>query len=251
MPVDPKSKPQDESRRRFLLNSGVALGGLMAGGVLAGIIGDTVKDKPKTTPPQKEANKGPYQQALMFFTQEAFQITEAAAERIFPKDDAGPGAKELGVAYYIDHQLAGQWGVNAREYMMGPFQPGEETQGYQARLKRNDLFLAGLGALRDYSMKKYNKSFQALESVEQDEVLKVFEKGGEVKVSGLASSATFFSLLRQLTLEGVYADPMYSGNADMQGWRMRSYPGAKMSYINDIEKDKFIKYDPVSLHSMM
>ena len=28
-------------------------------------------------------------------------------ERIFPESDAGPGAKELGCAYYLDGQLAG------------------------------------------------------------------------------------------------------------------------------------------------
>lgn len=43
----------------------------------------------------------------MFFIPEQFAITNAAVERIFPKDDNGPGAEELLVAYFIDHQLDG------------------------------------------------------------------------------------------------------------------------------------------------
>ena len=31
----------------------------------------------------------------MYFTPDQYRITEAAAERIFPKDENGPGAKEL------------------------------------------------------------------------------------------------------------------------------------------------------------
>ena len=59
----------------------------------------------------------------MYFTPEQYRTTEAAAERIFPKDKNGPGAKELLVAYYIDHQLAGGWGMGAKEYISGPFYP--------------------------------------------------------------------------------------------------------------------------------
>jgi len=47
-------------------------------------------------------NKG-----LMFFTNDReFQIIANATERIFPKDDLGPGAIDLGVPYFIDNQLA-------------------------------------------------------------------------------------------------------------------------------------------------
>ncbi|MBR8635912.1 gluconate 2-dehydrogenase subunit 3 family protein [Campylobacter jejuni] len=32
-----------------------------------------------------------------------------AVERIFPEDDLGPGAKKLGVAIFIDNELAGNY----------------------------------------------------------------------------------------------------------------------------------------------
>lgn len=70
-----------------------------------------------------------------------------ATERIFPEDDFGPGAIGLGVPYFIDNQLAGSYGVNAREYMQAPFDVGEPTQGYQTPLIRQEVFLSGIRKL--------------------------------------------------------------------------------------------------------
>ncbi|MFY4690767.1 gluconate 2-dehydrogenase subunit 3 family protein [Campylobacter jejuni] len=36
-------------------------------------------------------------------------ILSEAVERIFPKDDLGPGAKKLGVTIFIDNELAGNY----------------------------------------------------------------------------------------------------------------------------------------------
>ena len=47
---------------------------------------------------------------LRFFTADEALIVAAAASRIFPSDDSGPGAKEAGVVIYIDRQLAGPYG---------------------------------------------------------------------------------------------------------------------------------------------
>ncbi|WP_341869717.1 gluconate 2-dehydrogenase subunit 3 family protein [Paenibacillus protaetiae] len=84
---------------------------------------------------------------------------------------------------------------------------------------------------------------------EQDETLAAFE-ANKADLKGIPS-ATFFSLLRQLTLEGVYADPLYGGNKNMDGWRMRNYPGNQYGYIDIIEKDEFAKIEPISLHDHM
>ncbi|HZG14220.1 MAG TPA: gluconate 2-dehydrogenase subunit 3 family protein [Candidatus Bathyarchaeia archaeon] len=245
--ADNNSKqPKSTSRREFLKNSGLTLGGLVVGGVLGGaLIGKQKVEVEKVV--EKPVN---YNQALMYFNQEQYQITEAATERIFPKDELGPGAKELGVAFYIDHQLASPWGINAKDYMTGPFYKGEPTQGMQSSMKRVEIFTLGLQGLTDYSKSKYNKKFVELSETEQDEVLKVFEEGKEYKLSG-TTTKEFFTLLRSMTLEGAYADPMYGGNKDMQGWKMRNYPGTQMSYANIIEKDEFVKMEPKSLHDHM
>ena len=58
---------------------------------------------------------------LRFFTEEEALIVAAAASRIFPSDDSGPGAKEAGVVIYIDRQLAGPYGRDRYRYTQGPF----------------------------------------------------------------------------------------------------------------------------------
>src|SRR5699024_12352606 len=61
-----------------------------------------------------------------------------ATERIFPKDDLGPGAIELGVPYFIDKQLSGSWGTNAHAYMHDPFMRNQEVENYQKKDTRQD-----------------------------------------------------------------------------------------------------------------
>lgn len=260
------AKPQNVARRTFLKQSGVALGGVVVGGVVGGTlfrpepkvetkIETKVEEKVVEKVVEKEVEKVVpqpvyYHQALMFFSLEQFAITEAAAERIFPQDDLGPGAKELGAAFYIDHQLAGPWGNNSRDYMMGPFPKGEPTQGMQTRLRRKEIFAIGLQGLQDFSIQKYKKGFPDLPAAEQDEVLKIFEAGEEVQLEGTTTTA-FFSMLRTGTMEGIYSDPMYGGNKDMQGWKMKRYPGNQPSYAADIEKEGFIVMEPKSLHDHM
>lgn len=95
------------------------------------------------------------------------------------------------------------------------------------------------------SNKKFKSSFPELEEEQQNEVLMMFEND-EVELKNV-SSARFFSLLRQATLEGAYSDPLYGGNRNMDGWRMKEFPGAQSAYINEIEEEDFIKMDPVSL----
>lgn len=234
------------SRRRFLVNSGYALGGLVVGGALGTLI------KPKTTEettpgkPSGEQTATPknYNQALMFFTQEQFQIADSAMERIFPEDDTGPGAKSLGIAFFLDHQLAGEWGFNSRDYMSPPFYAGEKEQGYQGRLKRREIFEIGLRELENYSQQQYQLRFVKLTPEQQDEVLKAFE-GDTVKLTTISASS-FFKMLRSSTLEGAYSDPLYGGNANMGGWKMRNYPGNQMGYLDVIEKE-FTKIEPSSL----
>lgn len=71
--------------------------------------------------------------------QRDFNILSNATERIFPEDDLGPGAKGLDVPYFIDHQLAGQYGSNSKEYMHGPFAEGP-TQGVPKSLNTRRNF---------------------------------------------------------------------------------------------------------------
>lgn len=233
------------SRRTFIKNSGLTVGGVVLGGALGSLL---VKDEKNTTEKNvhSEATAFNANVALMYFTPDQYRITEAAAERIFPADENGPGAKELLVAYYIDHQLAGAWGMGSKEYTTGPFFQGEATQGYQGRQNRQQIFEIGLKGIQDQSLKTYDKSFIELSEEEQDAILSEFADGN-VELKGI-SSAHFFGVLRTATIEGAYADPLYGGNANMEGWKMKNFPGHQMSFVNIIEKE-FTKIEPMALNS--
>ncbi|WP_223595301.1 gluconate 2-dehydrogenase subunit 3 family protein [Neobacillus bataviensis] len=242
MTEEKKEKPDLLSRRKFIRNTGYTVGGLAVGGVLGSILplGTAKKNKEETAQN--------FNRALMYFTPEQYRIVEAATERIYPKDDHGPGAKELGVAFFIDHQLAGDWGFNSREYMQAPFFKGEKVQGFQGRLKRRDIFDIALRELNNHSQSVYKKDFVDLKGDEKDAILKDFEED-KVNITTISPSG-FFNMLRSSTLEGVYSDPLYGGNKNMDGWKMRNYPGSQMAYASVIEKD-FKKIKPQSLQNHM
>lgn len=241
-----KENTKSVSRRSFIRNAGLAVGGLAVGGFVGNLLSKD-KDEKETNVPQKTAAED-FNQALMYFTPEQYSVVEAATERIFPEDDHGPGAKALGVAFFIDHQLAGNWGFNARDYMQAPFYRGEKEQGYQGRLKRRDIFDIAIREIQNHSMAVYKKNFTDLKGEEQDAVLRDFEED-KVKLTTISPSG-FFQMLRSVTLEGAYSDPLYGGNKDMNGWKMRNYPGSQMAYADIIEKD-FQKVTPQSLKSHM
>lgn len=245
------SNEQRITRRGFLKTSGVVAGAAIAVGAVAvsGAEAANSKEMKGHTMPAAASQKNSQLRAKIFFTDyEDFQTLSHAAERIFPKDKTGPGAMELFVPYFIDNQLAGAYGLNAREYIAGPFSPGTPQQTYQTPMVRADVFRQGILAIRNQAQAKYSKNFTSLSDSQKDEILRNFEKG-EIKMEG-APSTYFFSLLKSMTIAGVYADPIYNGNNNMDGWLMKSYPGAQMSYLDIIMDKGFKKIKPLSLSDM-
>lgn len=249
----------DFSRRNFLKATGIVAGAAAFGGsvIAATAVGAQAADAP-TTDAKADAKPEMAHAAVkeniafrgrMFFTNDLqFSTLSAAAERIFPKDETGPGAIELFVPFFIDNQLAGAFGYNAREYISGPFSSGAPTQGYQTPLLRRDIFIQGLAALNTQSNATFKKDFPTLGDAEKDQILKMCE-AGKIPTEGF-TSAEFFALLKTAVLAGAYADPIYSGNNTMNGWKMKDYPGAQMSYIAIIESREFERIAPLSLANM-
>src|SRR5260370_31581918 len=83
-------------RRRFLTVSASTIGGVLF---------YTLDRRPTRVHAQEKTLKVP----LRFFTQEEALDVAAAAARIFPSDESGPGANEAGVVIYVDRQLAGPY----------------------------------------------------------------------------------------------------------------------------------------------
>ena len=246
-----KKQVNKSTRRDFLKKSGYVTGGVVGGSVLGGLLGKQFWE-PETetvTAVAGSTEAVQHDHALEYFTNRAdFQLLSQATERIFPEDENGPGAIGLGVPYYIDHQLASKWGINAKDYRYGPFYDGERVQGYQSQLKYHQIYDLGIEAIEKHSQATFDKRFIELEGEQQDEVLVALEND-KVKIPGLKSSF-FFEILRKSTLEGAYADPLYGGNKDMQGWKMKEYPGVKMMYTAEqVESKEFIKVPPASLHT--
>lgn len=237
------------SRRDFLKKSGLVAGGVITGGAIGGLIGGETEQVTKVAT-QAPVEAQQYDHALEYFQKRAdFELLSQVTERIFPEDENGPGAIGLGVPYYIDHQLAGKWGINAKDYRMGPFFEGEKVQGYQTQLKYHQIYDLGLEAIENYSKATYEDSFVNLEGEQQDEVISALEND-KVNIPGVKSSF-FFEILLKSTMEGAYSDPLYGGNKNMLGWKMKEYPGVKMQYTAEqVASKEFLKIEPSSLHDI-
>ncbi|PIC85390.1 MULTISPECIES: gluconate 2-dehydrogenase subunit 3 family protein [unclassified Sporosarcina] len=240
------SQAPDTSRRRFMKNSGMIVGGVAGGSLLGGLLTNQFKSE-NSTPVKEEKKTAEPTQARMFFERyEDFVVLEQATERILPEGASGPGAIELGVPYFIDKQMAGIWGINGTDYRQGPFTVVDPPVD-QSSLNRGQIMVTGLRKMNDESKKRFDVTFDKAEEDQQIEIMQDFESS-KVKLRGV-SSAGFFGLLRELTMEGAYSDPLYGGNRNMAGWKMQEFPGAVPSYADIIEKDEFVQRDPMSLTS--
>ncbi len=212
-------------RRQFLVLSAASVGGVLVYSLDRSVSRLLAQDK--SSPDQK------IHIPLHFFTESEALIVAAAAARIFPSDESGPGAREAGVVIYIDGQLAGAWGRDRRRYTHPPFDEAAAQQfGYQGAAPPRQIYREGLKKL---------VGFDRLSTAEQDEKLKQIENG------------VFFNLLRQNTIEGMFCDPRHGGNADMIGWQLIGFPGPRMSNYAEIEMYRGVEFrpKPVSLTQLV
>ena len=152
---------------------------------------------------------------LRFFTSTEALIVAAAVSRIFPGDNSAPGAREGGVAIYIDRQLAGPYGRDRHRYTQEPFEDGPPELGYQGKAMPRQIYREGLKGL---------SGFHHLQPAAQDEALQEIEE------------SLFFNLLRAHTIEGMFSDPLHGGNKNLAGWKLIGFPGPRFSNLDDIDK---------------
>jgi gluconate 2-dehydrogenase gamma chain len=128
---------------------------------------------------------------------------EAMCARLVPSDRNGPGAKEARVIRYIDRALGG------------------------ALAGSRDAYRAGLSALDRYARASRGGAFHELNPADQDSVLMDVESGSVTPGIFAASSASFFTMVRSHTMQGMFGDPFYGGNAGFLGWDLIRYPGVR------------------------
>jgi len=206
-------------RRQFLVLSAASIGGVVVYSL----------DRRVSRLFAQEKSTQTLKIPLRFFTEEEALVVAAAASRIFPSDDSGPGAKEAGVVIYIDRQLAGPYGRDRFRYTEGPFDENAPREfGYQGKATPSETYREGLRAL---------KGFDRLSPEEQDKKLQQIE------------NTHLFALLRQNTIEGMFSDPVHGGNADMVGWQLVGFPGPRMSNYDELTKHfgEAFRPKPISL----
>jgi gluconate 2-dehydrogenase gamma chain len=141
------------------------------------------------------ALKSTAQTAGSVFSVAQKRCLEAFTNRLVPHDELGPGAVECGVVEYIERSFA------------------------DPQIGGKAAAVAGLDAVDAFSRETQGAPLADLSPDKQDAVLTALEK----------NSATFFGLVRRLTLEGMFGDPSYGGNRNFAGWDLIRYPGPRLA----------------------
>ena len=158
-------------------------------------------------------------------------VLDAATRRLIPgptdnPQETTPGAHEANVVNYLDIMLAafsfsppmvhagGPWSNRAggSQDFMATFVPLNRAQTYawQRRLTQlRDQYTSGIALLDQLA----GGDFTAVKPATQDSIL----------VYGQA--LTFTNLLFGHTIEAMYSNPEYGGNANLVGWQDIKYPG--------------------------
>lgn len=181
--------------------------------------------------------------AYVFLTPAEASFVEAVVDHMVPADQLTPKGTDLGINVFIDRALDGSWGKGDRMYMQGPWQVGVPSQGYQSPLLPAQLYRAGIAGTNQACEKMYGKSFDLLDPVQKDEILKLLE-AGKLDFDGGLSSKTFFGVMYQSVVEGMFSDPIYGGNANKAAWKMIGFPGASEVNARNIVEYKNKRYSP-------
>jgi gluconate 2-dehydrogenase gamma chain len=218
----PTGKVRGTSRRSLLKVLGAGAVGAAVGAAVTVKAGDALRPitRPATTAPPP----------LRFFNDAQARTITAMAERIFPKDAAGPGATDAHVVHYIDGRLSGAWGLGVKTYRQGPYiTPMDTGHGFQLAMTPRDVYKNALDALDAYCTRTFGKSFDELTTQQQDDTLHALQQG-TVDTFTTVPAATFFTIFRQNVIEGLFADPLYGGNAGLVGWKWIGFPGDPEAY---------------------
>lgn len=261
------------SRRSFLKGSSATAAASITAATATATLAQEGTPSPTVVDDSVAADE---QRAVQFFTPHEADTVEALAARIMPGTEDDPGAREAGVVFYIDRTLSGtNSGYSLKTYTQGPFPFVEEEPtaveassqldnyravlvsqdsvsryGYQSVLTPQDIYRRGLGFVDAYTQEQFESNFIDLSEEQQDSVITDLQSGDATGFNG-PSALAFFAQLRNDTIGGMFADPMYGGNQDMAGWRLIGYPGAQRFYtVEDLIDPEFAR-EPQSLAQLM
>lgn len=156
-----------------------------------------------------QASPQPYKP--LFFSAQQFRFVERLTEIVIPTDDS-PGAKEAGVAEFIDFMLANRVAVTA----------DEDTRTVEERLRQGTAaqikFVAGLNWLDVRSKSEHQNAFMDCTLSEQVALLE--ELAYKSKFTPTTERGReFFQMLRDYTVVGYYTSKT--------GLQSLGYPGLR------------------------
>ena len=156
------------------------------------------------------AESAPIQESPETLTTNEVIILGAIVARLIPTDENGPGATEAQAVHYIDLALGGALASSRQSYA------------------------AGLVAVNAYARSSEGQPFTDLEPDAQDGILRDMEN--DVATGFTPNSSSFFNLVRSHTIQGMFCDPAYGGNADFVGWQLIGYPGVRTAVTADQQR---------------
>jgi gluconate 2-dehydrogenase gamma chain len=234
---------KDVGRRDFLTQI-AAVGGAAVAGVTppAEAAAPSAQAAPAGQQPAAPPDAG-----YTFLTAPEAAFIEAFVDVIVPPDELTPSGTDLGLATFIDRQLAGAWGKGDRLYRQGPWKEGSPGQGYQLPLTPAEFFRAGIDAVNRHCKEANGKEFDRLAAAERQKVLEGLDKG-TITLDKI-SAKQFFDTAYQATMEGMFADPIYGGNRNKAAWKMVGYPGVIAIHAANITtyRNKAYVVNPVSI----
>jgi gluconate 2-dehydrogenase gamma chain len=238
------------SRRKFLRQ---AAAGAAASAAIAPVVNATAGVAVQASPAQasQQASAPPVKEGYTFLNANEAAFIEAFVDLIVPADELTPSGTDLGLAAFIDRQLAGAWGKGERFYRQGPWKEGSPGQGYQLPLTPAEFFRAGISAVNKHCKELDGKEFDRLAAPDKEKVIEDLVSG---KISlGEISGPQFFDLAYQATMEGMFGDPIYGGNRNKAAWKMIGYPGVIAVHATNIEtyRNKPYVVNPVSITDLM
>ncbi|SRR6266404_1430407 len=157
-----------------------------------------------------QASASPYKP--LFFNPQQFQMIEHIAEMILPSDDT-PGAKEAGVAEFIDFMVANRVPVSARRDVrctQDTIELGNEAQ---------NRFVSGLDWMNARSKSEFGHVFMECTPEQQKNLLEELAYKAKFKPT-TESGRQFFQLMRDYTVVGYYTTKI--------GLESLGYPGLRV-----------------------
>lgn len=151
-----------------------------------------------------EVASAPERERLETFTAAEADTVDAMLGRLIPADSNGPGAVEARVLRYVDRALSGELASSRPAYT------------------------AGIAATDAYAQSKFGRPFASLAAAQQDAVLTDMERNAATGFT--PNSRTFFDLVREHALQGMFGDPVHGGNADFIGWDLIGFAGIKLAF---------------------